>query len=409
MVFSMLKVRNFRNFFLSEIIYAFGVGMSTVGANWYLMDQTNSTTAVGFMLALNVIAGFMISPLIGILTDRINRKTIIIWTYLIQALAIFGIAALFMLDEFKVGYLYLFSIVNGMGWTTYMSTSRSLLQELVTEGELINGNSLIEICLQVGMFTAGGASGIFYQYFGFEFILVFNAISFLISSLFIYRVQHKSIIRESSSDTFYTSFKEGINFLMKKPNVLFLGIAAIVPLVATMMYNVVLPEYVSNTVNGNSIDFGLADLFYGVGGFLSGLIAAPLAKKLSNRVTVILFFLLSISVLFALAWNHYVAILFLGSLLFGLCNSSLRIIMNTTIMETVPKSFMGRAMSVWMAISLVLQAVFSPGLGILIDRFSAGFGFIFVSGLMLIGFVIFQIVVRTRSVNVQEGLNQRCG
>lgn len=91
----MLKIGNFRNFFISEIIYAFGVGMSTVGANWYLMDQTSSTAAVGLMLALNVIAGFLISPVIGILTDRFNRKTIIICTYLIQAFSILGIAGLF--------------------------------------------------------------------------------------------------------------------------------------------------------------------------------------------------------------------------------------------------------------------------------------------------------------------------
>lgn len=393
----MLKIGNFRNFFISEIIYAFGVGMSTVGANWYLMDQTSSTAAVGLMLALNVIAGFLISPVIGILTDRFNRKTIIICTYLIQAFSILGIAGLFLLDEFKAGYLYLFSIINGMGWTTYMSTSRSLLQELLTDRELINGNSLVEICLQVGMFTAGGVSGIFYHYAGFEFILFSNSVAFILSSIFIYRVKHDSIIREDNDDSMYTSFKEGINYFIEKPNVLFLGIAAIVPLVGTMMYNVVLPEYVSNTVNGNSIAFGLSDMFYGAGGFLSGLLAAPLAKKISSNATIMLFFLVSISILFALAFNNYIIILFLASLLFGLCNSSLRILMNTAIMEMVPKSLMGRAMSVWMAMSLVLQAVISPGLGVLIDRFSPKLGFICLSGLMLVGYVIYRSVIRRRA------------
>lgn len=278
-----------------------------------------------------------------------------------------------------------------------MSTSRSLLQELLTDRELINGNSLVEICLQVGMFTAGGVSGIFYHYAGFEFILFSNSVAFILSSIFIYRVKHDSIIREDNDDSMYTSFKEGINYFIEKPNVLFLGIAAIVPLVGTMMYNVVLPEYVSNTVNGNSIAFGLSDMFYGAGGFLSGLLAAPLAKKISSNATIMLFFLVSISILFALAFNNYIIILFLASLLFGLCNSSLRILMNTAIMEMVPKSLMGRAMSVWMAMSLVLQAVISPGLGVLIDRFSPKLGFICLSGLMLVGYVIYRSVIRRRA------------
>lgn len=49
---------NFRWFFLAEIISAFGVGISTVGANWYLIDKTNDAHLLGIMLSLNVLAGF---------------------------------------------------------------------------------------------------------------------------------------------------------------------------------------------------------------------------------------------------------------------------------------------------------------------------------------------------------------
>lgn len=66
---------NFRWFFLAEIIYAFGVGISTVGTNWYLIDKTNDSHLLGIMLALNVLAGFLASPIIGGLADKYNRKT----------------------------------------------------------------------------------------------------------------------------------------------------------------------------------------------------------------------------------------------------------------------------------------------------------------------------------------------
>src|SRR5690625_1068429 len=406
MVFRVLKQKNFRNFFLSEITYAFGVGMSTVGANWFLMDQTGSIKPVGFMLSLNVIAGFLISPLIGILTDKFKRKVVILWTYMIQAIAIISITCLLVLFGFKIEYLYLFAIVNGMGWTTYMATSRSLVQEILPEEDLINGNSLVEISLQVGMFMAGAASGFVYKYFGFEFILIFNSVAFILSSIFLSRVKYVSIVFESKKESFYASFKGGVNYLTDRPKLLLFGIAAIIPLVSTMMYNVVLPGYVSETIGGSSVVFGLSDMFYGIGGLLSGFIAAPLARKISNGGTITLFFLVSVGILFGFAFNNYAIILFLGSLLFGLCNSSLRILMNTTLMETVSKSFMGRAMSVWMAISLVLQAVASSGLGILIDLFSPALGFICLSGLMLIGIVIYRVLMGTgtKEVNKRMGM-----
>ncbi|WP_256860513.1 MFS transporter [Paraliobacillus ryukyuensis] len=238
-----------------------------------------------------------------------------------------------------MGYLYLFSIVNGMGWSTYLSTSRSLLQELLSEKDIINGNSLIEISLQGGMFTAGGISGICYQIAGFEFILIANSIAFILSCLLISRLRHNSVIKNHSNESYLASFNNGINYLLKRPYVFSIGIVAIIPLVATMLYNVVLPEYVNESVNGSSIYFGLSDMFYG-SGRLSGIHAAPFAKKFSRDRSVAILFLVSISFLFVLSLNTYIIFLFLGSLIFGLCNSSLRILMNTTIMETVPKSYM---------------------------------------------------------------------
>lgn len=395
MFLTLLKRVDFRNFFFSEIIYAFGIGMGTVGANWYLMEQTSSISAVGIMLSLNVIAGFLISPLIGILTDKFKRKKIILFTYLIQSIAIAVIAMMILTNEFRIEYIYLFSIVNGMGWTTYMSTSRSLLQELLSDDDIVHGNSLIEICLQVGMFTAGGVSGVFYEYFGFGNMLIFNSIIFLLSSIFISRVKYNSII-ENTEESFYSGFKNGIKFLTGRPKIFFFGFATIIPLVATMMYNVVLPGYVSDTLQYSSIAFGLSDMFYGIGGFLSGFIAGSLAKKVTKNGAITLLFSVSICILIGFSFNNYVMYLFLGSLVFGLCNSSLRIVMNTVLMETVPKAFMGRAMSIWMSISLLLQAIASPSLGLIIDSYSPRIGFICLGLLMIIGIAIHQALVILR-------------
>jgi len=385
MVFSILKPRNFRNFFLSDIISGFGVGMSTIGANWFLMDQTGSIQSIGFLLSLNVIAGLVIAPFVGTMTDKFNRKKIILWTNLIRALGIFAVTCLFLIFGFHIEYLYAFAIINGMGWSIYMSASRSLVQELLTEKELINGNSLVEISLQVGMFMAGAVSGILYKFYGFELILIINSLAFILSSLFLLKVKYQAISVENIKESFYSNFKNGISYLKDRPYIFWVGVVAIVPLISTMIYNVVLPGYVNNSVNGDSVVFGLSDMSYGIGGLISGFVAAPFAKRISKGVTISGFFLLAIVTLLSLAFNQYIFVLYIGSMLIGLCNSSLRILMNTTIMETVSKAYMGRALSVWMAISLLLQTVFASGLGIVIDRFSAGTGFVCMSVLTLLG------------------------
>lgn len=389
MIFSLLKPNNFRHFFIADIVSGFGVGMSTIGANWYLMDQTGSITSVGFMLSLNVIAGFLISAFAGTLIDKWNRKTIILWAHGIRAIALLFIAGAFLWAGFRIELLYAFAILNGIGWTVYMSASRSLVQEIVPENDFIHGNSLIEISLQVGMFVAGAVSGILYKYVGFELILFLNSLAFIAASFFLIRMQHTPIQLDNEGERFFETFKNGFSYLVERPYIFVLGIVSIIPLVSTMVYNVVLPGYVSIAVGGDSIVFGLSDMFYGIGALLSGFIAASLAKRFSQNRTIILFFLISVLILVVVAFNTTILLLYVGSVLIGLTNSSLRILITTTLMETVSKAYMGRSTSVWMAISLLLQTVSATGLGIVIDRYSPGVGFICMSGLMIVGLVVF--------------------
>lgn len=390
MIFSLLKSRrNFRHFFIADIVSGFGVGMSTIGANWYLMDQTGSITSVGFMLSLNVIAGFIISAFAGTFIDKWNRKTIILWAHGIRATALLLLTGAFLWFGFRIELLYAFAILNGMGWTVYMSASRSLIQEIVPEDDFIHGNSLIEISLQVGMFVAGAVSGILYKYVGFEWILFLNALAFIAAILFLGRMQHTPIELENKGEPFFQTFKNGFRYLLERPYILLLGIVSIIPLVSTMVYNVVLPGYVNISVGGDSVVFGLSDMFYGIGALLSGFIAASLAKRLSSNKTIVLFFLTSVLILVIVAFNTTLLVLYVGSMLIGLTNSSLRILITTSLMETVSKAYMGRSTSVWMAISLLLQTVAATGLGVVIDRYSPGLGFICMAVLMVVGFVIF--------------------
>lgn len=396
MIINLLKHRHFRYFFLSDIISGFGVGMATIGANWFILEQTGAASVVGFMLSINVIAGFLASLLMGGIIDRFRRRTVIQWTYWIRAVVILAITALIFLDGFSLLYMYMFSAINGIGWAVYMSASRSLIQELLTEKELIKGNSLVEVSLQAGMFLAGGASGFLYQYWGFELILVINASVFIISSFFLSKVRYSAIPIPDKKEPFINALKNGMDFLLGNPKLFFLGIVPVIPLVATMIFNVVLPGYVSDTLKADAVVFGISDMFYGVGGLLSGFLAAPLVARLQTNKVILLFFGIAVAVLFSLMFNHLIIALYAGSLFIGLSNSTIRIVMNTSLMQTIPKHFMGRAMSVWMAISFLLQTISASAIGILMDLFNPAAGFLAMSVLMFFGGVLF-ILVKTQS------------
>ena len=128
-------------------------------ANWYLIDKTNDSQLLGIMLALNVLSGFLASPIIGGLADKYNRRNIILITYS-SGNIIFTHCHSTRNDRFETYLVIGFAIVNGIGWTTYMATSRSLVKQILKPDQYTDANSLLEISLQTGMFIAGGLSGI---------------------------------------------------------------------------------------------------------------------------------------------------------------------------------------------------------------------------------------------------------
>jgi len=385
MVTQMLKLKNFRRFFLSEIFYCFAIGMGTVGANWVLMDKTSSSQLVGLLLTVNVLAGFFVSPIIGVLTDRFNRKLLLITLYTLQIILLIFLAVLIIFTEFYTFYVFFFSIINGLGWATYMATSRGLMQELLSEEQYVEGNAIIEISLQVGMFTAGAASGVLYEIIGFGWLLMLNSTAIFFSSMCLVGIRYYPISTSGNNASFIKDFRDGMSYLKNEYWLLIFGIASILPSVSTMLFNVVLPGYVTDVIKGNSIVFGLSDMFYGIGGFVSGFIASRIIRKMSYLVAILITFFIIMLILGSLVFNESAWILYGACLLYGFGNSSLRIWMNTRIMESVPKGYLGRAISVWTAISLLLQAVLSIGLGRLMDQTSANLGFGWLVTVMALG------------------------
>lgn len=382
---------NFRWFFLAEIISAFGVGISTVGANWYLIDKTNDSHLLGIMLALNVLAGFLASPIIGGLADKYNRKNIIMMTYIMQVILYVVIVASLIIYGFHTYLIISFAIVNGIGWTTYMATSRSLVKQILSPDEYSSANSLLEISLQTGMFTAGGLAGLLYQLNGFALVIIITIATFLISILFLTKVNVNKPTTSKDSEHLIKEYLKGWQFLKNNKVIFTFGVISIIPMVFTMIFNVTLPSYVYNTLQLTSIEFGLSDMLYGIGGLAAGIISTVIIKKIPAKIMVLLLFLvLAVNSIFFVSINSAIY-LFIGSCVLGYSISSIRIYMNTAIMNSVSDEYTGRSFTIWASLSLLIQSFVSPILGKGVNELgdTIGFNIILIVSLIMIIFLFF--------------------
>ncbi|MBA1435251.1 MFS transporter [Lactobacillus bombi] len=370
--------------------------MTTVGANWYILSQTHSNKIVGFYLTINVLAGFIMSPLAGSITDRFSRKKVILWSFIGRVLPIIFIAIYFYILGFNLILMYILSIVMGMGWITYMAASRSYVQSSLPDNLLGSANSFIEISLQVGMFSAGALSGIILNYTGFVAILVINALVFLLAIILVNGIKNDATLDlDIHKENFQIS--KGIKYVWNNKLIFNIGILSILPLIVTQLFNVSAPDYVSSILKANSVVYGLSDMSYGIGGLVAGIVSGYLINRFSSKKLIINFFALASLVLITLFVGRSIVLMYLCNFILGLSNSSLRVSMNTILMSSVKKTFMGRVTSIFNGLAQLIEVFASTLMGTFNDKMGANFGFLVMFVIMIIGVVASTMGIKNKA------------
>jgi MFS family permease len=78
--FSSLHVRNYRLYYLGQIISTSGTFMQTVAQAWLVLSLTHSGKALGLATALQYLPILLLGPYGGVVTDRIPKRKILFYT-----------------------------------------------------------------------------------------------------------------------------------------------------------------------------------------------------------------------------------------------------------------------------------------------------------------------------------------
>lgn len=384
------KNKNMSYFLTSDLLSGFAIGMSLMGSGWFVMDQTQSSLQVGYLSTLNVLSSFIVSLFAGILTDKYERKKLMQISYLLGAFLLSIIFIMFVFFDFHISFIYLCSIINGAIWSIYLSSSKSLLQEILPKQSITQGNSLIEISLQFGTLSAGLVSGIIFRFSGFMLILFFNIAAFLGCFLLLNQIKYQStIIPATEKEPVLKSYLKGLVYLVSDKKIFLTGIVSIVPLTVTTFFNVVLPGYVYNALDSDSFTFGMGDMLYGIGALIAGLLVPFACKKLNKQMVIYISFYIASLAFIPLFFKESISIFFMCCFIFGISNVFIKIIANAQLMSVITPAFMGRSIGAVTGVSLLVQSFGSLAIGTVVDNYGNQYGFISIIVVLLLGLLIY--------------------
>jgi MFS family permease len=381
----LLRQRNFVLYFLSETVTTFGSGMLFIGINWYVRQASGTNTAVGTVMSLSIVSGFLVFPLAGTVADRFPRRSTLMGIDLVRAAVFLLFLLASVVGVLGVRLTYLLVVLNGVGFAFQTPVSRGFLQEIMERDNLVGGNALIEMSLQAGLFVSAGITGIVLELMGIRAVLAVAAATYLLGAVLLRRVRYTPIEVRDAGARFYVQFMRGLKFLAGEPRLLLLGIVMQVPFIVVISSNVVLPGYVENRLQAGALVFGFADMSYGLAAFCSSLLLSVFGNKAPRRLLLVTLFCAVIAALSGLYLNRRLPGLYAGLFVFGLANTPLKILITATLMEIVDKEQFGRAMAFWVGLSSLLQVALSLGVARLIDRVPESYGYLVLAVAMALG------------------------
>lgn len=379
---------SFRKLFFANLFSGFGQGMSMIGISWHLAASSSTAAYLGTTMFVSSVLMFLIAPYIGTLIDRFPRKRILLWMNgsAFSVLAVFG--AIGVDGSFEKAIMISIFFMTTLVWQIHYPTQSALVQESFSPRHYQSINSLLEIEGQTASVLSGAAAGFMLDWFGFQTVLLFNAFTYLLAVVLMYSMEYTFTVekeaRSNAGTTWLQQFAQSFRMAREKKGLLLFGTCALMPFIAVMAGNLLSPVYVSKTLMADVTIFSLHEMTYAIGAVSAGFLLYRISQKWGDGVTLIgniLLFALTLAVIVALPNT---AVFVLLTSLVGWCNASSRLVRQNMLMMIVPNEHMGRIMSLFQSIGLLMRLSLLGFFTLMLEYADAGTGYLILAGLLVV-------------------------
>ena len=158
-IFSALRSSNFRWFWLNGATQAMAQGMQFLILGWLVLDLTDSSYLLGFVIFAYGVPNLIFALLGGIIADRANRLKLLISTRLYVTGLIFALAILRITDLLEIWHIFAIVVFLGTIEALNMPARQAIVGDLVERDDMMNAVALHTMVNQTGQIIGPAAAG----------------------------------------------------------------------------------------------------------------------------------------------------------------------------------------------------------------------------------------------------------
>jgi hypothetical protein len=277
-----LRLRDFAFLWTGMTVSMIGDGVYYVAIAWQVIDLTKNPAALGWVgiawslpQVLFVLAG-------GVLSDRVDRRRLMIAGDLIRLIAIGLIGVLSVLGELTLPLLVALIVVYGTGVAVFQPAFTSIVPTLVPDELLVEANSLGQFVKPFAMTLVGPVlGGALIGLGGPGWAFIADSATFAFSAAMILAIRRRAITRDPEAQTSpWQDVAYAFRYLRTQRWLLIAMVGGAISLLCTWgPWEALVPYMVRQELGGGPFALGLV---FGAGGV--GSVAAALTIGQRGRV-----------------------------------------------------------------------------------------------------------------------------
>ena len=385
-----LAYRNYRllwcgNFFANSAQW---LQLLTVG--WLVRELSEGSAVAGLLVVtvggINTLPGLIVGPWGGVISDRFDRRRLVISLQSVMAVLAFCFAALVLTGRVEVWHAYGYVILAGACHAMVQPMRQALIAGTVPREML--GNALATNVLTITGTRIFGPfiGGILIVTLGFFWNFTIEACLYLanIAMIFSLRTPYFQPGDARRRGSFFANLVEGMRYIWSGERAIFqLMIVSVIPNIILHPVWFLFPVFTTDVLMRNADFGGYLLAVTGVGGFLAALFMASfgfvftkgkvvLGAAVTSAITAILF-----------AFSHWMALAFVVIAAMAFSQAVFRTTRGTLIQTLAPDRLRGRLTSL-QSLDRGFLVVASLGVGLLSDATSPATAIAIVGSLGLI-------------------------
>ena len=274
-IFRSLEYRNYRLFFAGQSVSLIGTWMQRIALPWLVYHMTGSAFLLGVVSFAGQIPTFLLSPVAGVITDKVNRYKVLLVTQILSLIQASILAIITLAGITQLWHIIALSIFLGCINSFDVPSRHSFVVEMVEKKEdLGNAIALNSLMFNGARLLGPSVAGVMLATTGEGVCFLINAISyvFVIISLLRMKVPYKAAVKKEGN--MFKDLKEGLDYTFGFPPIRYLiMLLGIVSLMGTS-YQVLMPVYAKEILHGGSDTFGFLMSAAGLGALVGAVYLA---------------------------------------------------------------------------------------------------------------------------------------